>query len=245
MPELPVNSVLTVSGITELIRDTLEPAFSGVWVQGEVSNLRRQESGHCYFSLKDEGAQLPAVLFRQSAQKLALPLKDGMKVNAYGRISVYAPRGAYQLVCQFVLPAGQGSLAERFEALKRKLEAEGLFDAARKVERKDILYAVAGAAGQHRQRDQAADQQAGGAQEAAPLRAGLGRIQQRLIDFDQRQRHALGSGHPSEPRIDKLYEIIKTNLHTDANLNSQNDTRIRFATIPLLFYKIVIHQILD
>jgi exodeoxyribonuclease VII large subunit len=132
MPELPVNSVLTVTGITELIRDTLEPAFSGVWVQGEVSNLRRQESGHCYFSLKDEGAQLPAVLFRQSAQKLALPLKDGMKVNAFGRISVYAPRGAYQLVCQFVLPAGQGSLAERFEALKRKLEAEGLFEAARK-----------------------------------------------------------------------------------------------------------------
>jgi exodeoxyribonuclease VII large subunit len=132
MPELPANSVLTVSGITELIRETLEPAFAGVWVQGEISNLRRQESGHCYFSLKDEGAQLPAVLFRQNALRLASPLRDGMKVNAFGRISVYAPRGAYQLVCQIVLPAGQGSLAERFEALKRKLEAEGLFDSSRK-----------------------------------------------------------------------------------------------------------------
>lgn len=132
MPELPANSVLTVSGITQLIRDKLEPEFSGVWVQGEISNLRRQESGHCYFSLKDEGAQLPAVLFRQNALRLAAPLRDGMKVNAFGRISVYPPRGAYQLVCVMVLPAGQGSLAERFEALKRKLEAEGLFDSSRK-----------------------------------------------------------------------------------------------------------------
>jgi exodeoxyribonuclease VII large subunit len=133
MPEIPANSVLTVSGITELIRETIEPAFNGVWVQGEVSNLRRQESGHCYFSLKDEGAQLPAVLFRQNAMRLATPLRDGTKVNAFGRISIYAPRGSYQLVCQFVLPAGQGSLAERFEALKKRLEAEGLFEQSRKL----------------------------------------------------------------------------------------------------------------
>ena len=132
MSELPANSVLTVTGVTELIREALEPTFSGIWVQGEVSNFRRQESGHCYFSLKDENAQLPAVLFRQSALRVTTPLRDGMKVAAFGRISVYAPRGAYQLVCQMVLPAGQGSLAERFEALKRKLEAEGLFERGRK-----------------------------------------------------------------------------------------------------------------
>jgi len=132
MPEVPANSVLSVSGLTELIRGTLESAFPEVWVQGEISNFRRQESGHCYFSLKDEGAQIPAVLFRQSALRLPQPLKDGMKVNAFGRLSVYAPRGAYQLVCQFVLPAGRGSLAERFEALKQKLAAEGLFDAENK-----------------------------------------------------------------------------------------------------------------
>ena len=133
MPEVPANAVLTVSALTGFIRETLEDAFPEVWVQGEISNFRRQESGHCYFSLKDEGAQLPCVLFRGNAAHLAQPLRDGMKVNAFGRISVYAPRGSYQLVCQFVLPAGQGSLAERFEALKRKLADEGLFDAEKKL----------------------------------------------------------------------------------------------------------------
>ena len=132
MPSMPVNEVLTVSGLTELLRETIEPAFAQVWVSGEVSNFRRQESGHCYFSLKDEGAQLPVVLFRQNALRLQTPLRDGVKVSAFGRISIYAPRGSYQLVCQFIVPSGQGSLAERFEALKRKLEAEGLFDPAHK-----------------------------------------------------------------------------------------------------------------
>jgi exodeoxyribonuclease VII large subunit len=132
MISIPANSVLTVSGLTELIRDALEPAFSEIWVRGEVSNFRRQESGHCYFSLKDEGAQLPCVLFRQSASRVEFPIRDGMSVAVFGRISVYPPRGGYQLVCQFLIPGGEGSLAEKFEALKRKLESEGLFDKSRK-----------------------------------------------------------------------------------------------------------------
>jgi exodeoxyribonuclease VII large subunit len=127
MREIPANAVLTVSGLTELIRDALEETFAEVWVQGEISNFRRQESGHCYFSLKDEGAQLSCVLFRGDAARLAQPLRDGMRVNAFGRIGVYAPRGSYQLVCRNVLAAGKGTLAERFEALKKRLADEGLF----------------------------------------------------------------------------------------------------------------------
>ncbi|MFA5257321.1 MAG: exodeoxyribonuclease VII large subunit [Opitutales bacterium] len=128
----PSDEVLSVSALTELLRELIEPEFAQVWVEGELSNFRRQDSGHCYFSLKDEGAQLPAVLFRQSARNVETPLRDGMKVAAFGRLSIYPPRGGYQLICQFILPAGQGALRERFEILKRKLEAEGLFEAARK-----------------------------------------------------------------------------------------------------------------
>jgi len=132
-PTLPQTSpALTVSELTEQIRGLLEPAFAEVWVQGEVSNLRRQDSGHCYFSLKDAGAQIPAVLFRQNALRVKLQLRDGMQVVALGRLSVYPPRGGYQLVCSFVTHDGQGLLQQRFEELKRRLEAEGLFDRERK-----------------------------------------------------------------------------------------------------------------
>jgi len=132
MSSIPANSVFSVSDLTEHIRDVLEPAFAGVWVKGEVSNFRRQESGHCYFSLKDESAQLPCVLFRANAMRVEFPMRDGISVVVFGKISVYPPRGAYQLVCQYAVPSGRGSLAEKFEALKRKLEAEGLFDRSRK-----------------------------------------------------------------------------------------------------------------
>ena len=132
MQALPSNDVLSITELTESIRGLLEPAFAEIWVEGEISNLRKQSSGHCYFSLKDENAQIPAVLFRMNAMANKTPLKDGAKVVAFGRISVYAPRGSYQLICQYVLPSGRGSLAERFEQLKRKLEAEGLFERSRK-----------------------------------------------------------------------------------------------------------------
>jgi len=130
----PSNEVLSVSALTGLLRDVIEPAFAQVWVTGEVSNFRRQESGHCYFSLKDEGAQLPAVLFRQSARQAQVQMRDGIKITAFGRLSVYPPRGGYQMICQYVLPAGQGELRERFDLLKRRLEAEGLFSPERKKE---------------------------------------------------------------------------------------------------------------
>ncbi|MBN1404375.1 MAG: exodeoxyribonuclease VII large subunit [Opitutales bacterium] len=126
------EEILSVSALTGLLRELVEPAFSQVWVVGEVSNFRRQDSGHCYFTLKDEGAQLPAVLFRQSARSLQTPLRDGLKVLAFGRMNIYPPSGRYQLVCQHILPAGEGALRERFENLRRKLEAEGLFAAERK-----------------------------------------------------------------------------------------------------------------
>jgi exodeoxyribonuclease VII large subunit len=124
--------VFSVSRLTGSIRELLESAFPQVWVEGEVSNFRRQDSGHCYFTLKDEGAQLACVLFRQSAMRQQGPLGDGMHVAAFGRISVYPPKGGYQLICQIVTPAGAGALAERFQKLKTMLAAEGLFDASRK-----------------------------------------------------------------------------------------------------------------
>ena len=134
MPDSPQNEnqILTVSQLTEQVRGVLEPAFAEVWVQGEVSNLRRQDSGHSYFSLKDAGAQMPTVLFRQTALRIKLQLRDGMRVVAFGRLSVYPPRGGYQFVCNFLTHDGQGLLQQHFEALKRRLEAEGLFDADRK-----------------------------------------------------------------------------------------------------------------
>jgi exodeoxyribonuclease VII large subunit len=102
-----------------------------LWIQGEICNFRRQSSGHCYFGLKDERALLSCVLFR-SYVPAHLPLADGMLVQARGRITVYEARGQYQLSVTLLQPAGAGLLQARFEALKRKLDAEGLFNPARK-----------------------------------------------------------------------------------------------------------------
>ncbi len=132
MPRHSPEEILSVSALTGLVRELLEPAFAEIWVRGEVSNLRRQDSGHSYFTLKDEGAQISAVLFRQNALRLASPLRDGAQLLAFGRLSVYPPSGRYQLICQHLLPAGEGALRERFELLRRKLEAEGLFEPERK-----------------------------------------------------------------------------------------------------------------
>ncbi len=97
------------------------------WVRGEVSNLRAQASGHCYFSLKDAGAQLSAVLFRGDAARQAVALRDGLQVIVYGEVNVYEARGQYQLIVRAVVEDGVGKLQREFEALKRKLAAEGLF----------------------------------------------------------------------------------------------------------------------
>ncbi len=124
--------VYTVSSLTRAIRDTLEPKFSLVWVSGEVSNLRQPASGHYYFTLKDAGAQLRAVFFKGSHQHLRYKPQEGKEVLCRGRLTVYEARGEYQLVLDYLEPLGLGALAQAFEALKAKLAAEGLFDAARK-----------------------------------------------------------------------------------------------------------------
>ncbi|HYS78071.1 MAG TPA: exodeoxyribonuclease VII large subunit [Candidatus Dormibacteraeota bacterium] len=140
-PERPAESepgargtrrVLTVSELNALAQATLEQAFSSVWVEGEISNLRRYPSGHTYFTLKDAGAQLSAVLFRGAAQTLPFRPEDGLKVLARGTISLYAPRGAFQIIVDALEPAGLGALQLAFEQLKARLLAEGLFDPARK-----------------------------------------------------------------------------------------------------------------
>lgn len=125
--------VISVSQLTRGIRTTLEEKYTNIWVEGEISNLRKQSSGHQYFTLKDEGAQLSCVLFRANARFLNFDLEDGMQVQVSGEISVYEARGNYQLIVRQVKAKGQGSLQAQFEALKRKLNDEGLFDAANKL----------------------------------------------------------------------------------------------------------------
>ena len=131
MPENQ-DAVLTVTQLTREIREVLESRIGSVWVEGEISNHRLQSSGHQYFTLKDAGAQLSCVLFRGAASRVTARLADGVQVQLLGELSVYEPRGQYQMIVRQVQARGQGSLQARFEALKRQLHAEGLFDPARK-----------------------------------------------------------------------------------------------------------------
>ena len=125
--------VYSVTEITRAVRGILEEQVGVVWVEGEISNYRKQASGHQYFTLKDSGSQLSCVLFaRPGAWRKQVPLADGMQVQVRGAITVYEARGQYQLNVHLVQAGGAGLLQAKFEALKRKLEAEGLFDPARK-----------------------------------------------------------------------------------------------------------------
>src|SRR5438094_909137 len=126
------TKVLTVAELTRAIRDTLETKFGAVWVQGEISNYKQHPSGHQYFTLKDSRAQIACVIFRNAPLSIRQPLADGAQVQVYGNVSVFEARGQYQLSVEIVQPRGLGLLQAKFEALKRKLEAEGLFDPARK-----------------------------------------------------------------------------------------------------------------
>jgi exodeoxyribonuclease VII large subunit len=126
------DQVLKVTELTRQIKAQLEGRFTQLWVQGEVSNLRRQSSGHVYFSLKDAGSQLPCVLFARDAAQQGFELSDGMEVLLFGSLSVYAPHGRYQLIAKMTVQSGQGRLQMEFERLKRKLAAEGLFEKDRK-----------------------------------------------------------------------------------------------------------------
>jgi exodeoxyribonuclease VII large subunit len=126
------SKVLTVSELTRNIRNTLEAKFSAVWVQGEISNYKLHPSGHQYFTLKDQRAQISCVIWRDTIASPRQPLVDGTQVQVYGTVSVYETRGQYQLNVQILQPRGVGLLQAKFEALKRKLEAEGLFASERK-----------------------------------------------------------------------------------------------------------------
>jgi exodeoxyribonuclease VII large subunit len=125
---------LTVTELTRSIRSLLEAKIGRVWVEGEISNYRKQASGHQYFTLKDDRSQLPCVLFnsRGAPVTVTTPLVDGLCVQAFGELTVYEARGQYQLIVEVVQPRGLGALQARFEALKRKLQAEGLFEQSRK-----------------------------------------------------------------------------------------------------------------
>lgn len=131
-PTEPSRQIHTVSDLTTLVRRRIEGDFGDVWVEGEVSNLRSPGSGHCYLTLKDVHSQLRAVVFRSVARMLKFGLKDGLHVVCRGHLTVYEPRGEYQLVIDYLEPKGAGALQLAFEQLKERLAREGLFDSTRK-----------------------------------------------------------------------------------------------------------------
>jgi len=129
---LPERKIYSVSELTTRIRDLLEEEFPSVWIQGEVSNFRSAPSGHFYFTLKDDAAQIRCVMFKTQSRFLKFRLEDGLNVIGWGRVSVYSLRGDYQLIFDTMEPAGFGSLMLAFEQLKKRLASEGLFDPQRK-----------------------------------------------------------------------------------------------------------------
>jgi exodeoxyribonuclease VII large subunit len=124
--------VLTVSQLSQLLKGVIEESFPAVWVSGEISNFSQPQSGHCYFTLKDEGAQIRAVMWRTTATRLKLQLHDGLDVICRGRLDVYPPQGSYQLVVEQLQPKGMGALELALRQRREKLAKEGLFDAQRK-----------------------------------------------------------------------------------------------------------------
>jgi len=129
---MSIRPILTVSQLTAEIKSLLERNFEHLWVEGEISNLRIPSSGHFYCTLKDESAQIRAVMFRMQNRLLKFQPEDGLQVVGYGRLTVYESRGEYQLVLDHLEPKGLGALQLAFEQLKEKLSREGLFDPARK-----------------------------------------------------------------------------------------------------------------
>ena len=128
----PGRRVYTVSELTSGIRALVESTFGEVWIEGEISNCKVWNTGHMYFTLKDGAAQIKAVMFRTAVRYLRFTPEDGLHVVARGRLSVYEPKGEYQIVCEHMEPHGLGALQLAFDQMKKKLQAEGLFDAARK-----------------------------------------------------------------------------------------------------------------
>jgi exodeoxyribonuclease VII large subunit len=151
-PPTDSRKALTPSQLNALARNLLEDAFPLIWVEGELGNLSRPSSGHLYFTLKDERAQVKCALFKPKSQWLKFTPREGLRVLARGRLTLYEARGDYQLILDTMEEAGEGALRRAFEQLKAKLQAEGLFDAARKrplpahVRRLGVLTSPSGAA---------------------------------------------------------------------------------------------------
>jgi len=139
VPQVP----LSVSELTRQVRTRIETEFETVWVVGQVSNLTYHRSGHVYLSLKDEGAQLPAVVWKTSVSKIKFKMKDGMEIICRGQLTVFPPQGKYQLVISNVQPKGIGTLELAFQQLREKLAAEGLFLPARKKPLPSVIRQVA------------------------------------------------------------------------------------------------------
>ena len=124
--------IYSVSQLNRMIKSRLEGEFALVWVSGEISNVRYPQSGHCYFTLKDQASQIRVVIFRSSLPACRLKPADSLKIICRGQLTVYEPRGEYQLIVDYLEPLGMGALAQAFEELKSRLAAEGLFDARHK-----------------------------------------------------------------------------------------------------------------
>ena len=122
------SRIYSVTDLTRMIKNHLEQEFPLVWISGEVSNLKNPLSGHCYFTLKDERSQLRVVIFRSNFQALRLKPADSLKIICRGQLTVYEPRGEYQLLVDYLEPLGMGALAQAYEQLKTRLATEGLFD---------------------------------------------------------------------------------------------------------------------
>src|SRR6266550_4500119 len=133
-PPTPVSArrVLSVTDLTVRIRDRLETDFFEVWVEGELSNCKIWNAGHLFFTLKDSAAQIRGFMFRSALRYLKFKPADGLRVVARGKISVYEPKGEYQIVCEHLEPQGLGALQLAFDQLKKRLQAEGLFDVSKK-----------------------------------------------------------------------------------------------------------------
>ena len=142
--------IFTVSDLTAKIKVILEDKFPFVWICGEISNFRVPASGHFYFTLKDDNAQINVVMFRSQNRNLKFVPEDGMSVTGLGRISVYEPRGSYQIIFEYLEPEGTGAIQLAYEQLKARLAEEGLFDEkykklkSRYIQDVDKYYAVLG-----------------------------------------------------------------------------------------------------
>jgi exodeoxyribonuclease VII large subunit len=131
------RKIYSISQLTDKIKLILEESFPFIWISGEISNFKCPVSGHYYFTLKDSNAQISAIMFRGQNRNLKFLPENGMKITGFGRISVYQPRGAYQIILEYLEPAGAGALQAAFEQLKAGLAEEGLFD---KIHKKSLPF---------------------------------------------------------------------------------------------------------